>query len=123
MVVWEPVLPSLKGLGCDAVQEQQIRARQSMKQLSKHMTEQRMQALQRLRTNMMAPSVRILPRDMEQGLKEFASGVEQLVDRLVALLSCWRSSNMPDYVLVQLDAAPFPHSEASAVSFLYHRNC
>jgi hypothetical protein len=27
--------------------------------------------------------VRILPRDVEQGLKEFASGVEQLVDKLV----------------------------------------
>ena len=29
--------------------------------------------------------VRILPHDMEQGLKEFASGVEQLVDRLVSM--------------------------------------
>ena len=28
--------------------------------------------------------MRILPHDMEQGLKEFASGVEQLVDRLVS---------------------------------------
>ncbi len=57
-----------------------------MKQLSKRMMEQRMQALERLRRNMMGPGgqpVRILPRDMEQGLKEFASGVEQLVDRLV----------------------------------------
>jgi hypothetical protein len=65
------------------VQEQQIRARQRMKQLSKRMMEQRMQALERIRTNMMSPQVRILPRDMEQGLKEFAAGVEQLVDRLV----------------------------------------
>lgn len=57
-----------------------------MKQLSKRMMEQRIQALERLRRNMMGPGgqpVRILPRDMEQGLKEFASGVEQLVDRLV----------------------------------------
>ena len=29
--------------------------------------------------------VRILPHDVEQGLKEFASGVEQLVDRLVSM--------------------------------------
>ena len=68
------------------VQEQQIRARQGMKALSA-----------RMRANMGAggaskggahpPSqqggVRILPRDVEQGLKEFASGVEQLVDKLV----------------------------------------
>ena len=89
-----------------SVQEQQIRARAGMKQLSKRMTEQRLQALQRLRQNMgiiasgggtrdggarsgnrggeaNVGRVRILPRDMEQGLKEFASGVEQLVDKLV----------------------------------------
>jgi hypothetical protein len=66
-----------------ALQEQQIRARQRMKQLSTRMMEQRMQALERLRSNVLAPQVRILPRDMEQGLKEFAGGVEQLVDRLV----------------------------------------
>lgn len=66
-------------------QEKQIRARQGMKQLSVRMKEQRLQALERLRKNMMGNGqpVRILPRDMEQGLKEFASGVEQLVDRLV----------------------------------------
>ncbi len=79
--------------GC--VQEQQIRARAGMKLLSQRMTEQRLQALQRLRANMgmaggkaggggdAAGRVRILPRDMEQGLKEFAAGVEQLVDKLV----------------------------------------
>ena len=68
------------------------------------MREQRLQALQRLRANMgiRGPSsnasssggsegnagaaVRILPRDMEQGLKEFAAGVEQLVDKLVRTL-------------------------------------
>ena len=70
---------------CDLVQEQQIRARQGMKALSA-----------RMRANMGAkgaggapPSrgVRILPRDMEQGLKEFASGVEQLVDKLVRCLA------------------------------------
>ena len=80
--VWDPVCI----LGMQCAQEKQIRARQGMKQLSKRMMEQRMQALERLRRNMMGPSgqpVRILPRDMEQGLKEFASGVEQLVDRLV----------------------------------------
>ncbi|BDA45492.1 Choline-phosphate cytidylyltransferase B [Coccomyxa sp. Obi] len=78
---------SRKELGVSLVREKQIRARQGMKQLSKRMTEQRMQALERLRRNMMGPGgqpVRILPRDMEQGLKEFASGVEQLVDRLVS---------------------------------------
>ncbi|KAK9904063.1 hypothetical protein WJX75_003605 [Coccomyxa subellipsoidea] len=77
---------SRKELGVSLVREKQIRAKQGMKQLSKRMTEQRLQALERLRKNMTGSGqpVRILPRDMEQGLKEFASGVEQLVDRLVS---------------------------------------
>lgn len=82
-VVWCHVFHAWQN-GC--AQEKQIRAKQGMKQLSKRMMEQRIQALERLRRNMMGPNgqpVRILPRDMEQGLKEFASGVEQLVDRLV----------------------------------------
>ena len=65
------------------MQEKRIRAQQSMKQLSKRMTEQRLRTLEHLRAGMTPGKVRILPRDVEQGLKEFASGVEQLVDRLV----------------------------------------
>lgn len=67
-------------------QEKRIRAQQSMKQLSKRMTEQRLRTLEHLRAGMTPGKVRILPRDVEQGLKEFASGVEQLVDRLVGSL-------------------------------------
>ena len=68
-------------------QEKRIRAQQSMKQLSKRMTEQRVRTLEHLRAGMTPGKVRILPRDVEQGLKEFAGGVEQLVDRLVWILS------------------------------------
>jgi hypothetical protein len=59
-----------------------------MKQLSKRMTEQRLRTLEHLRAGMTPGRVRILPRDVEQGLKEFASGVEQLVDRLVTAPPC-----------------------------------
>ena len=68
-------------------QEKRIRAQQSMQQLSKRMTEQRLRTLEHLRAGMTPGKVRILPRDVEQGLKEFASGVEQLVDRLVGPLA------------------------------------
>ena len=77
------------------VQEKRIRAEQSMKQLSKRMTEQRVRTLEQLRTGMTPGKVRIIPRDVEQGLKEFAGGVEQLVDRLVShslLLYIWQPS-------------------------------
>jgi hypothetical protein len=88
--------------GC--AQEKQIRAKQGMKQLSKRMTEQRLQALERLRKNMTGSGqpVRILPRDMEQGLKEFASGVEQLVDRLVRppSLACLAYLNVLSAILM-----------------------
>lgn len=88
--------------GC--AQEKQIRAKQGMKQLSKRMTEQRLQALERLRKNMTGSGqpVRILPRDMEQGLKEFASGVEQLVDRLVrpSSLTCSAYLNVLSAILM-----------------------
>lgn len=50
------------------------------------MTEQRLKTLEHLRAGMTPGRVRILPREMEQGIKEFASGVEQLVDRLVGPL-------------------------------------
>ena len=70
------------------MQEKRIRAQQSMKQLSKRMTEQRLRTLEHLRAGMTPGRVRILPRDVEQGLKEFASGVEQLVDRLVHAPPC-----------------------------------
>ena len=73
------------------MQEKRIRAQQSMKQLSKRMTEQRLRTLEHLRAGMTPGKVRILPRDVEQGLKEFASGVEQLVDRLVRPLSLLHS--------------------------------
>ena len=43
--------------------------------------------------------MRILPHDMEQGLKEFASGVEQLVDRLVRLAHPARRQIKPCRVL------------------------
>ena len=69
------------------VQEKRIRAEQSMRQLSKRMTEQRVRTLEQLRTGMTPGKVRIIPRDVEQGLKEFAGGVEQLVDRLVRPLA------------------------------------
>ena len=65
-------------------QEKQIRARAGMQQLSERMAEQRLQVADRIRRNMgLGNDVRILPRDVEAGLKEFASGVELLVDRLV----------------------------------------
>lgn len=65
-------------------QEKQIRARAGMQQLSERMAEQRLQVADRIRRNMnLGSDVRILPRDVEAGLKEFASGVELLVDRLV----------------------------------------
>lgn len=70
------------------MQEKRIRAQQSMKQLSKRMTEQRLRTLEHLRAGMTPGRVRILPHDVEQGLKEFASGVEQLVDRLVRAPPC-----------------------------------
>ena len=56
-----------------------------MKQLSERMAEQRLQVADRIRRNMgLGPgAVRILPRDVETGLKEFASGVELMVDRVV----------------------------------------
>ena len=66
-------------------QEKQIRARAGMQQLSERMMEQRLQVADRIRRNMaFGNGVRILPRDVEAGLKEFASGVELLVDRLVS---------------------------------------
>lgn len=55
-----------------------------MQQLSERMAEQRLQVADRIRRNMaFGNGVRILPRDVEAGLKEFASGVELMVDRLV----------------------------------------
>ena len=56
-----------------------------MQQLSERMAEQRLQVADRIRRNMgLGPgAVRILPRDVEAGLKEFAAGVELMVDRLV----------------------------------------
>ena len=55
-----------------------------MQQLSERMTEQRLQVADRIRRNMaFGNGVRILPRDVETGLKEFASGVELMVDRVV----------------------------------------
>ena len=77
------------------MQEKRIRAQQSMKQLSKRMTEQRLRTLEHLRAGMAPGKVRILPRDVEQGLKEFASGVEQLVDRLVRHLALLLSQQAP----------------------------
>ncbi|KAK9842290.1 hypothetical protein WJX81_004813 [Elliptochloris bilobata] len=74
-----------KELGLSLVREKQIRARAGMQQLSERMAEQRLQVADRIRRNMaFGNGVRILPRDVEAGLKEFAAGVELMVDRLVS---------------------------------------
>lgn len=83
------------------------------------MTEQRLQALERLRRNMTGTSgqpVRILPRDMEQGLKEFASGVEQLVDRLVRCRACLLQPASIRKALQELAKLPFDIAIAIAPS-------
>ncbi|DBB00631.1 hypothetical protein WJX82_008822 [Trebouxia sp. C0006] len=74
---------SRKELGLSFVKEKQIRGKQAMKQLSDRMRDQRVQVADRVRKHVAA--ARILPKvDMEKNVKEFAAGVEQLVDRIVS---------------------------------------
>lgn len=74
---------SRKELGLSFVKEKQIRGKQAMKQLGDRMRDQRVQVADRVRKHVSA--ARILPKvDMEKNVKEFAAGVEQLVDRIVS---------------------------------------
>jgi len=74
---------SRKELGLSFVKEKQIRGKQAMKQLSDKMRDQRVQVTDRVKKHVAA--ARILPKvDMEKNVKEFAAGVEQLVDRIVS---------------------------------------
>eukprot|EP00884_Botryococcus_braunii_P012102 jgi/Botrbrau1/20893/Bobra.0135s0024.1 len=85
-----------KELGLSFVWEQQIRMRHNMQQFGEQFLKRRLRVRDRVRkrTDRTQP-VRIIPREMEQGLKGFAAGVEQTVDKL---MSGELSSGMTHYM-------------------------
>ncbi|KAK9828668.1 hypothetical protein WJX72_001433 [[Myrmecia] bisecta] len=74
---------SRKDLGVSFVREKQIRAKQNLKKLSNRMRDQRLSVTDRVRKTV-SERVRVIPKDMEKGVKEFAAGCEQLIDRVIS---------------------------------------
>ncbi|KAL4857005.1 Choline-phosphate cytidylyltransferase 2 [Chlorella vulgaris] len=75
---------SRKELGLSLLKEQRIKAGMHMKQLSQKMRNQRLQVAGRIRKHMVDRVPRILPVEMEDKVKDFASNVESLVDKVVS---------------------------------------
>jgi choline-phosphate cytidylyltransferase len=74
---------SRKDLGLSFVKEKQIRGKHAVKQLRDRMKANREQVAESVRKQMAA--TRLLPKmDMEKGVKDFAAGVEQLLERIVS---------------------------------------
>lgn len=74
---------SRKDLGVSLMREKQIKAKAGMRQLRENMRDRRLKVADRVSKHVMR-NVRIFPKDMEAGLKDFAAGVEQLVDKVVS---------------------------------------
>ncbi|PSC70048.1 choline-phosphate cytidylyltransferase 2 [Micractinium conductrix] len=76
---------SRKDLGLSLLKEKRIKASAHMKQLSQKMRQQRLQVADRIKKHIMPRSVpRLLPPDVEENVKNWASSVEGLVDKVVS---------------------------------------
>jgi len=74
---------SRQQLGVSLVTAQQLRARAAVKALAGAAAARRSAVAARVRRNVGSP-VRLLPRDVEAGLKDFAVGVEAVMDRVLS---------------------------------------
>ncbi|KAI7842879.1 hypothetical protein COHA_003496 [Chlorella ohadii] len=75
---------SRKDLGLSLLKEKRIKASARMKQISQKVRQQRLQVADRIRKHMSERVPRILPPEVEQSVKDWASGVEALVDKVVS---------------------------------------
>ncbi|EFN53676.1 hypothetical protein CHLNCDRAFT_136458 [Chlorella variabilis] len=75
---------SRKDLGLSLLKEKRIKAGMHMKQLSQKVRQQRLQVADRIRKHMVDAVPRILPVEVEDRVKDFASNVESLVDKVVS---------------------------------------
>lgn len=75
---------SREDLGLSLLKEKRIKAGARMKQISQRMKQQRVQVADRIKKHMTQRVPRILPPDVESTVKDWASNVESLVDKVVS---------------------------------------
>ncbi|GAB4815927.1 hypothetical protein N2152v2_002973 [Parachlorella kessleri] len=73
---------SRKDLGLSLFKEKRIKATQQMKQFSEKINDRRLQVADRIKKHM--SDTRIIPREVEKNVKDFAQNVENLVDKVVS---------------------------------------